>query len=109
MNICTRVLRSTLVPCLILLGVLGAHAETNPRYYAVVVSATVQAAPALITLCCAADASATGYNIYRKAPSATSWTHLTSLAGSATTWIDANVASTATLPPCGEAVARMRD
>jgi hypothetical protein len=93
---CISWLRSALVPCLLILtslSTLTTRAETNPRYYAVEVSATVQAAPAQINLRWSTDASATGYNIYRKAPNATSWTLLTSLGGSATSWSDQNVAN----------------
>lgn len=97
MNLCTNLLRHAL-PCLLLLSGLATsvrqnQAETNPRSYAVEVSAAVQAAPARITLRWSGDANATGYNIYRKAPSATSWTHLAGVAGSATTWSDGNVSN----------------
>ncbi|MGZ8939794.1 MAG: fibronectin type III domain-containing protein, partial [Limisphaerales bacterium] len=88
-----RLLECALLPCLLFLAGLSTQAETNPRLYAVEVSATVQTAPAQIRLQWPADASATGYNIYRKAPSATSWTHLTSVAGLTTTWADGNVAN----------------
>src|SRR5687768_2148101 len=92
-NFCTRLLRSALIPCFLVFGGLAARAETNPRFYAVEVSATVQAAPAQIALKWTSDSSATGYNVYRKSPTATSWTHITSLGGSATSWTDGNVAS----------------
>jgi hypothetical protein len=95
-NICTSLLRSALIPCLLVIGGLGSvntHAETNPRFYAVEVSATVQPSPAQITLRWTSDVNAAGYNIYRKAPSATSWSHITSLGASATTWTDSNVAN----------------
>ncbi len=86
------ILRGALVPCLLLCGLgMSARAETNPRFYAVEVSATVQAAPAQIRLSWALDANATGYTIYRKAPTATSWTQFATLAGSAASWSDQNV------------------
>ena len=90
---CTSLLRGVVVPCLLIatLASQAARAETNPRFYAVEVSATVQAAPPQINLRWTADANATGYTIYRKAPSATSWSPITSLSGSATTWSDQNV------------------
>ncbi|MGZ8920163.1 MAG: fibronectin type III domain-containing protein, partial [Limisphaerales bacterium] len=88
-----RLLECALLPCLLFLAGLSTQAETNPRLYAVEVSATVQAAPAQIRLQWPADANATGYNIYRKAPTAASWTHLTSVAGLTTTWADGNVAN----------------
>ncbi|HYE29828.1 MAG TPA: fibronectin type III domain-containing protein [Methylomirabilota bacterium] len=68
------------------------QAETDPKYYAVEVSATVQASPAAITLTWVADPNASSYSIYRKAVNSTSWSLLTTVAGSATTWTDYNVA-----------------
>ena len=91
-NLCTRLLRAAIIHCLLLVGALSTKSEINPRFYAVEVSATVQATPARVTLRWSGDANATGYTIYRKSPSAVAWTQLTSLAGSATTWSDANVA-----------------
>ena len=95
-NICTSLLRAVFIPCLLLFGhlsVLNLHAETNPRFYAVEVSATVQAAPAQINLKWAADSNATGYTIFRKAPGATVWNQITTLAGSTTAWTDPNVSN----------------
>ncbi len=88
---CTRLVRYALLPCFLLLAGFTLRAETNPRFYAVEVSATVQAAPAQIILQWAADPYATGYTIFRKAPAAASWTQVASLAGSINTWSDANV------------------
>ena len=88
---CTRLLRCALLPCLLLLGGFTLRAENNPRVYAVEVSATVQAAPAQITLQWAGDPYATGYTIFRKAPAAPNWTQISSVAGSVNTWSDANV------------------
>ena len=94
MNICTYV--RALFPCLLFVfGLASAQsmAETNPRFYAVEVSATIQAAPPQINLEWSDDNSASSYNIYRKAPSATSWTLVTSLPGSGTSWSDQNVST----------------
>ena len=90
---CARVVRHALLPCFLLLAGFSVRAETNPRFYAVEVSATVQPAPAQITLQWSADPYATGYTIFRKAPATTSWTQLTTLAGSINSWSDANVAN----------------
>lgn len=49
---------------------LGAQTTRNT---CVEVSATVQAAPPQITFSWPADATATGYTIYRRAAGATSW------------------------------------
>jgi hypothetical protein len=95
-KISTSLLKAAFIPCLLLFGQLSdvnSHAETDPRLYAVEVSATVQAAPAQINLKWAADSNATSYTIYRKALSATAWTQLTTLAGAATTWSDQNVSN----------------
>lgn len=92
-DFCARLLRRTLLPVLVLFAATAARAETNPRFYAVELSASVDVAPARINLRWAPDSNATGYNVYRKAPAATSWTHLTSLASSSTAWSDGNVAN----------------
>jgi hypothetical protein len=90
---CTRGVLRALLPCFLLLAGFPLRAETNPRYYAVEVSATVQTAPAQITLQWAADPYATSYTISRKTPAATAWTQLTSLGGSINSWSDPNVAN----------------
>ena len=69
---CSRLVRCALLPCFLLLAGFTLRAETNPRFYAVEVSAIVQAAPAQITLQWAADPYATGYIVSRKAAGATS-------------------------------------
>ncbi len=66
-------------------------ADTDPRLYAVEVSASVQSSPAQINLSWPADANATGYTVYRKSISDTSWSSGISLAGNSTTFNDANV------------------
>src|SRR5687767_11460877 len=90
---CSSWLRTSLIPCVVLFTSLIARGETNPKFYAVEVSATVYAAPAQIHLRWSADPNATGYTIYKKAPAATAWTQVATLAASANTWSDANVAS----------------
>jgi len=92
-NIRMYLLRTALIPCVLTSLGLSARAETNPKYYAVEVSATVQAAPPQITLKWAPDSNATGYTVSRKAPTATSWTQVTTLAGSATAWPDVSVSN----------------
>jgi hypothetical protein len=64
---------------------------TDPRAYAVELSASIQIAAPQITLQWTADSNATGYSIYRKAPAATTWTAVTHLAASALTWTDSSV------------------
>jgi len=93
MKFCTSVLRGAMAPCLLIatLASQSGRAEINPRFYAVEVSATVQAAPPQINLRWTADANANGYTLYRKSPGATSWSPITSLSGSATAWSDQNV------------------
>ena len=94
---CTSLLRTALLPCLLffcgLASSVPTRGETNPRFYAVEVSATVQTVPAQVTLKWTADSNASGYSIYRKTPSGTSWNFVTSLGGTAATWTDGNVAS----------------
>ena len=65
---------------------------TDPFYYAVQVSASVSTSPAKITLNWVADANATGYTVSRKAVNSSAWSQVATLAGSATTWSDSNVA-----------------
>jgi hypothetical protein len=65
----------------------------DPRAYAVELSAEVQAAPAQITLKWTGDGNATGYSVFRKAPSASSWTAQTTLAANAAAWTDVSVAN----------------
>ncbi len=82
----------TLVFSFLLLGA-SAFADTDPRYYAVEVSASVQSSPARINLVWPADSNATGYTVGRKAFEATSWTTIATLAGNATSYADSNVSS----------------
>src|SRR5436190_9532584 len=63
----------------------------EPYQYAVDVTATVQTAPAQVRLNWVLDPAATGYTVSRKLPTATSWTTLTSLAGSVNGYTDGNV------------------
>src|SRR2546422_4509712 len=60
--------------------------------YAVQVSATVRVSPSQITLSWPQDSSASGYTVYRKSPGAVSWGAGTTVAGSATTYVDTSVA-----------------
>src|SRR5258706_4908079 len=69
----------------------ASRAENDPRLYAVEVTAAVQTAPAQVQLSWPTDVNATGYSISRRLPTATAWTSLTSLAGSATGYTDGNV------------------
>ncbi|MDB6026835.1 MAG: hypothetical protein JWM68_3058 [Verrucomicrobiales bacterium] len=64
---------------------------TDPKWYAVQVSATVQASPAQITLTWPVDSNAQSYTVYRKAPTASSWSQIASLAGNASTYNDTSV------------------
>lgn len=71
-----------------------AHAVTDARDYAVLLSADVQAAPAQIQLLWAQDTftNPTSYIVSRKAPTATAWTALATLSGTETNYVDADVA-----------------
>jgi hypothetical protein len=69
-----------------------ARAQLVPRQYAVEVTAAIQTAPPQVRLVWPLDANATGYSVSRKLPTATSWTSLTSLPGTATGYTDGNVA-----------------
>lgn len=65
--------------------------QTIPDY-AVQLSVRVQKAPAQMILNWKANSSATGYTVYRKAKTATSWGNaLANLPGTATSWTDNNV------------------
>jgi hypothetical protein len=75
----------TLVLCL---GLVTAFAETDPKFYAVEVSAEVQALPAQIRLSWAADANATSYTLQKRASSTAGWNTIANLAGNATSYTD---------------------
>lgn len=80
-----------LVVALLLVFALPLAAQTT-RNTCVEVSATVQASPPQITFSWPADATATGYNIYRRARGATSWgSAIVTLAAGATGWSDSAV------------------
>jgi fibronectin type 3 domain-containing protein len=64
---------------------------TDPKFYAVQVSASVQESPAQVTLSWTADPNASSYTVYRKSPSAGGWTQLVTLPASALSYIDNNV------------------
>src|SRR5689334_1167920 len=66
-------------------------ADTDPKYYAVQASATVQTDPPQINLSWSADGNATGYTVSRKAIEAGSWGPGVSLGGSATGFTDSAV------------------
>jgi hypothetical protein len=78
---------------LFLLLIVSVWADTDPKFYAVQASAQVQLSPPQITLLWAADSNATGYSVYRKAPSESSWGPGTSLASSATSYVDSSVSA----------------
>lgn len=69
---------------------LAVRAETDPKFYAVMVSAQVQASPAQIQLRWSADANATGYAISRR--SGNSWSQVALIGGASTSWTDTSVA-----------------
>ncbi|MDX1951384.1 MAG: FN3 associated domain-containing protein [Verrucomicrobiota bacterium] len=86
------------VGTLFLLGTLSSSvtallAETDPKFYAVEVSAATQVSPARVNLEWPADPNATTYTISRKAPSASSWTQVGTLPGTAVSFTDLNVTS----------------
>ena len=67
------------------------RAETDPKFYAVMVTAQVQSSPAKITLTWSGDARATGYTISRN--SGGSWTTVGNVSGTTTSWTDSNVSN----------------
>jgi hypothetical protein len=77
--------------CAVPLLVSSINAETDPYWYAVQVSATVQTAPPQIQLNWPADANASAYSVYRKAFNATAWSSIGSLGATETSFSDANV------------------
>ena len=82
---------ASLVACFVVVHV--GHAVEMTWEYSVQVSATVQAAPAQITLRWPQDQYMlpNSYTVYRKAPGDTSWGKGVNLAGSATSYTDSNV------------------
>src|SRR5204863_4417638 len=79
---------SVLASILILSGIVSAQ---NPIDYTVSVTVQVQESPAQITLLWPANAGSTGYVIKRKSLTASSFTTVANIAGSATSYIDTNV------------------
>ena len=73
-------------------AVQTSRAQFVPRQYAVELTAATQTAPPQVRLAWPLDANATSYSVSRKLPSATSWTSVTSLPGTATGYTDGNVA-----------------
>ncbi len=68
---------------------LGAQTVQNT---CVEVSATVQVSPAQIVFVWPADATATGYNVYRRATGAASWGAAVATLGAVATWTDTSAA-----------------
>jgi hypothetical protein len=66
--------------------------ETDPKFYAVEVSAAVQAVPPEIRLSWPGDPNATAYTVYRKFPDESSWGAGTTIPGNATGHVDRDVA-----------------
>ena len=76
---------------LMIVAGLTSRAETDPKYYAVMASATVQSSPAQITLKWSGDERATGYSVARK--NGGSWNTIASLGGSDTSFTDSSVSA----------------
>ena len=76
---------------LTLLAAINLRAEIDPKYYAVMASATVQSSPAGITLKWSGDERATGYVVARK--NGGSWSTIANLNGTATSFTDSNVSA----------------
>lgn len=72
-------------------ALLNARAETDPKFYAVMVSAQVQESPAQIRLGWGSDPNATSYSISRR--NGGSWSSVGNAAGNATGWTDGNVSA----------------
>src|SRR5688500_15410311 len=83
---------SGLIRFLLLLGGLHlkAAAETDPRFYAVMVSAQVQTSPARIHLQWDEDVHAIGYTVARR--EGTSWNTIANVNGPTRNWTDSDVA-----------------
>ncbi len=77
----------------IALFTISSTRAVDPRSYAVELKASVQAAPPQITLTWTPDTNATGYSIYRKAPTAGNWIPVTSVSAATLTWTDVAVAN----------------
>jgi hypothetical protein len=88
----TRIIFSILP---LLLGLLpqNGSAETDPKFYAVEVSANARLSPPQITLSWPADPRATTYQVYRKAFKASSWNSIATLPGSAIFYSDNSVSA----------------
>jgi hypothetical protein len=67
--------------------------DTPPKFYAVLVSASVQTSPPEIALTWPADPEAASYTIRRKSPDESRWGAAVSLAGNAASYIDRSAAS----------------
>lgn len=77
---------------LFLLSQLISSAQSNAELLSVQVSATIQKSPAQITIDWVNDGSASGFNIYRRANTSSSWgSAITSLGAAATSYIDNTV------------------
>ncbi|MHC1769494.1 MAG: chitobiase/beta-hexosaminidase C-terminal domain-containing protein [Verrucomicrobiia bacterium] len=68
-----------------------AQSETDPKFYAVGASASVQAAPPQIVLEWERDPNATSYTVYRKEPAEASWGQGTVLPADTTRFTDVGV------------------
>jgi hypothetical protein len=67
------------------------RADTDPKYYAVMVTAQVQSSPAQITLQWSSDGNATGYEISRN--NGSGWNTVGSVGGGSSSWTDSNVSN----------------
>ncbi len=74
----------------LIVSLIPLRAEIDPKYYAVMTTADVQASPAQITLRWNSDANAASYSIARREGSG--WSTVASLPASALSWTDVNVA-----------------
>jgi hypothetical protein len=75
----------------LLLSIISPARAWEPREYAVELTAQVQSVPPQITLKWTLDGNAITYAVYRKAPSASSWTPLATLPATALEWTDSSV------------------
>ena len=83
--------RYLLVVVLSTLVIQTPQAAPPAKFYSVQVSATAQVSPPQLTLSWPVDTNATSYAVSRKTKQATSWTAVTTLPGSATSYVDGNV------------------
>ncbi|MDB6130698.1 MAG: hypothetical protein JWM04_1805, partial [Verrucomicrobiales bacterium] len=70
---------------------LSARAETDPKWYAVQVSVTVDVPAGKATLTWPQDPNGTSYSISKKSPQGSSWSEIANLPGDSTSFVDSGL------------------